>query len=123
MCHGFASSASLVAVTAQPCSSGQLEMLGPLLQDLRAWSRSDGNLPSDGGLSQVLSALKRHRDSKAVLSHYSGLVATHDELFAGVAETQMLTPESMALPSLSAQTPLKVPTVPHEIEAILEEED
>eukprot|EP00971_Amphidinium_carterae_P079295 1568903-Amphidinium_carterae.3 len=122
--NGCSLSGELVAMTAAPCSSPQLTMMQPLLAELRAWCRSDSEvlLPSDGGLPHVLSALRRRVGDRDLQSQYTGVSVSHDELFAGTTVTQELTPTSMALPLISAQTPLKVPTVPEEVQAVLEQE-
>eukprot|EP00971_Amphidinium_carterae_P101776 2014318-Amphidinium_carterae.1 len=124
LCSGGASSEELVMTTTGPCSCAQLSLMQPLITELRAWCRSDGGapLPADGGLPRVLSTLRRQMGDKSLTSAYACLHVSHDELFAGTTVTQELSPTSMALPSISAQTPLQVPTVPREIQEALEEE-
>eukprot|EP00971_Amphidinium_carterae_P339228 6476890-Amphidinium_carterae.2 len=122
-CLGCVFSEELVAISACPCSETQLSLLEPVLDELRAWSRSGGSFPVDGGLSRLLASLKRHSDGKAAASHYTTMGATTEDLFSCFVETKQLSPSTMALPTISAQTPVTSPTVPSEIQGILEEEN
>eukprot|EP00971_Amphidinium_carterae_P039278 772177-Amphidinium_carterae.2 len=46
----------LVARSAQWCSEKQMQLMAPLMADLKAWCRSDVPLPSDGGLPSLLAS-------------------------------------------------------------------
>eukprot|EP00971_Amphidinium_carterae_P068928 1364867-Amphidinium_carterae.2 len=70
MWSGYTFSKDLVAIASSPCSAEQLALLAPILDDIRAWSRSDSATPLDGGLSRVLSALRRQKGDRASPSDY-----------------------------------------------------
>eukprot|EP00971_Amphidinium_carterae_P179105 3552694-Amphidinium_carterae.1 len=109
----------LVAQAATPCSESQWRYLQPLKDQLVAWSRSDEPLPSDGGLPGLLAAIRERAQKTGDLQSYSAMSISDEVSLACATGTRKLTAESMALPTISGQTPLVVPTVPIEVERAL----
>eukprot|EP00971_Amphidinium_carterae_P129787 2570610-Amphidinium_carterae.1 len=112
----------LVTRSAQPCSEKQLQVIQPLMHELKAWCRSDVRLPSDGGLPAMLAALRERTQKIDGCQPYSMMGVSDEVSLACAAGTKQLTPMNMALPMVSGQTPLVAPTVPPEIQAILQQE-
>eukprot|EP00971_Amphidinium_carterae_P023264 458972-Amphidinium_carterae.1 len=112
----------LVAEAATPCSENQWRHLQPLRDQLDAWSRSDVPLPSDGGLPSLLAAIRERTQKTGDLQSYSSMSLSDEIALACASGTRKLTADTMALPTISGQTPLVVPTVPVEVELALARE-
>eukprot|EP00971_Amphidinium_carterae_P332387 6466527-Amphidinium_carterae.1 len=97
-----------------------------LMNSMRAWCRSAGAIPADGGLSRTCSTLLQRVAREGHIGSYSGIdadlgMAASAEV-PNVSSTVKLVAGEISLPSCSAVIPLVEPTVPKTIERLLKSE-
>ena len=110
-------------------SPAQFSMGQECFAMVRAWCRSEGPLPSDGGLPHLARLLSQAggsvEEGKAVMSYETsatGLPWSHEHVKAGLAApTVCLCPGRVSLPQVAGTIPLQVPTVPRSVQVILQQ--